>query len=116
MALKRYMIWDKVSNVYTPSGERFTPEEWMNRYPIFEEEWAIPVISQPPINGGFCGELTQMKNMYANQGAEFTDDMTNDQILESIEAFEDLMNTPSGEPSAETRIADALEYQNMMAE
>lgn len=116
MALKRYMVWDKQSKVYTPSGEVFTAEEWIARYPIFAEDWSIPVISQPPINGGYCGELTQMKNMYAQQGAEFTDGMTNDEILETIEAFEDLMNTPSSEPSAETRIADALEYQNMMVE
>ena len=31
-----------------------------------------------------------------------------------IEAFEIAMNTPSDEPSAEERIAAALEFQNLM--
>ena len=36
--------------------------------------------------------------------------------LEVIEAFEDAMNTPSTEPTAEERIAAAMEYQNALAE
>ena len=130
MATKRYQIWDKTSNVYTPSGERFTPEMWIDRYPIFEEEWAIPVISTGTFNGGYCGELNHMKDMYANNGVVFTKtivkengdeetvDMTPEECLEAIEAFIDEMSKPvePDEVDAQTRIADALEYQNMMAE
>ena len=116
MATKRYQIWDKTSNVFTPSGEKFTPEQWIERYPIFEEDFAIPVIAKGTYNGGYCGELGQLKQIYGDAGVEFTDEMTNEEVLEAIEAYEDKMNAPSDEPSAETRIADALEYQNLMAE
>ena len=30
---KRYEIWDKISMIFTPSGEVFTPEDWIVRYP-----------------------------------------------------------------------------------
>lgn len=128
MSTKRYQIWDKTSNVYTPSGERFTPAMWIDRYPIFEEEWAIPVIAVGTYNGGYCGELNQMKTIYGNAGVEFVKtvvgedgnevivDMTAEECLEAIEAYEDAMNAPSDEVPAEVRIADALEFQNMMAE
>lgn len=109
MATKRYKIWDKTSNVYTPSGERFTPEMWIDRYPIFEEEWAIPVVAVGSFNGGYCGELHQMMVVYSNAGAVFEDGLTNEEILEVIEAFEDEMNKPRTEPTAEERTATALE-------
>ena len=99
-------------------------------YRIFEEEWAIPVISTGTFNGGYCGELNHMKYMYANNGVVFTKtivkengdeetvDMTPEECLEAIEAFIDEMSKPvePDEVDAQTRIADALEYQNMMAE
>lgn len=111
---KRYKIWDKQSTVYTPSGASFTPEEWINQYSWINIPGAVPVGSAGMINGGFIGELGEMRAMYAQQGCVFADGMTNEQTLEAIEAFEDAMNTPPDPadipPTAEERTAAALEF------
>ena len=31
--MARYKIYDNKSNVFTPSGEMFTAEQWLERYP-----------------------------------------------------------------------------------
>lgn len=113
---KRYAIWDKKSNIYTPVGEELTPEIWIARYGWINIPTAVPVVASGLINGAFCGELSQMKEMYENNGAVFTEGISNEELLDEIEAFEDAMNTPSGEPTAEERIAAAMEYQNAIAE
>ena len=30
--MTKYALWNKQDAVYTPSGEVFTAQEWMNRY------------------------------------------------------------------------------------
>lgn len=109
MALKRYAIWDKTSHVYTPVGEDLTPEEWISRYGWINAPGAIPIVAKGLINGGYCGELSQMKDFAEDAGATFEEDLTAEELLEAIETWEDLMNTPSGIPSAEERTAAALE-------
>ena len=108
MALKRYAIWDKTSNVITPVGEVLSPAEWIERYPV--AAMLTTVCSAGDINGGFFGVLSQMKLMYENRGADFSGATTDEEILEVIEAFEDSMNTPNPNYVEDnTRIADALE-------
>ena len=111
---KRYAIWDKSSPVITPIGEVFTAEQWIARYPVAGLESITVVCAAGEINGGFFGTLGQMKQMYENQGADFSNASTNEEVLEVIEEFETSMNTPTDEPSAEERIAAALEYQNLI--
>ena len=31
--MARYQIWNKTDTIYTPSGAKFTAEEWAARYP-----------------------------------------------------------------------------------
>ena len=50
-----------------------------------------------------------MVQMYENMGADFSACVTPEEKLAVIEAFEDVMNTPSTEPTAEERQAAALE-------
>lgn len=114
--MKRYAIWDKVSPVITPSGEVFTAEQWIDRYPVAGLPNITVLCAPGEINGGFFGTLGQMKQMYEAQGANFSACTTDEEVLEAIEAFEDELNAPSDEASAEERIAAALEYQNLMAE
>ena len=114
--MKRYAIWDKVSPVITPSGEVFTAEQWMDRYPVARIDSIDIVCSAGEINGGIFGTLGQMVQMYEAQGADFSACTTAEEKLEVIEAFEDAMNAPNENASAEERIAAALEYQNMMME
>lgn len=111
--MKRYAIWNKQDPILTPIGEVLTPEQWIERYPIAGVATVTVVCAAGEINGAFFGTLGQMKQMFEAQGADFTDCTTNEEVLTVIEAFEDYLNTPSNEPSAEERIAAALEYQVM---
>ena len=111
--MKRYAIWDKQSPIITPIGEVLSPAQWIDRYPVAGIESITVVCGAGEINGAFFGTLGQMVQMYAAQGADFTKCETDEDKLEVIEAFEDAMNAPSTEATAEERIAAALEYQVM---
>ena len=111
--MNRYAIWDKKSSILTPIGEVLTAEQWIARYPVAGVESIKVVCAAGEINGAFFGTLGQMVQMYEAQGADFSACETDEDKLAVIEAFEDLMNTPSDEPTADERIAAALEYQVM---
>lgn len=111
--MKRYAIWDKKSPVIVPTGKVFTAEEWMAKYPAATIPSITVVCAAGEINGGFFGTLGQMCQMYEAQGADFSACETAEEKLAVIEAFEDEMNAPADEASAEERIAAALEYQVM---
>ena len=113
---KRYAIWDKQTTIITPIYEVLTPEQWIERYPVAGVPSITVVCSAGEINGGFFGTLRQMIQMYEGMGCDFSKCYTDEDVLDTIEAFEDEMNAPSKEPTAEERIAAALEYQNLLAE
>ena len=118
MATKRYTIWDKKSPVITPIGEVLSPEQWIERYPIAGLDSITVICAQGEVNGAYFGTLGQMKQMYENNGADFSTCATNEEVLEAIEAFEDaqaeLAAQGSNESTPEERIAAALEYQNIL--
>ena len=116
MAKKRYVIWDEVSDVYTPNGAKHTAEEWMKRYPIVALDTEYLVISGNSYNGGFCMVYSDMVSHYEKLGCDFSECKDMPDYLDAIEIFEDAMNAPTDEVSAEERIAAALEYQNLLAE
>ena len=109
--LKRYAVWDKQSPVIVPTGKVFTAAQWKEKYPVAELDSVTVICSAGEVNGGFFGTLGQMVQMYAAQGCDFSGCETAEEKLEVIETFEDAMNTPSDEPTADERIAAALEYQ-----
>ena len=117
---KRYAIWDKQTTIVTPIFEVFTPEQWMEKYPVAKLDSVTVICSAGEINGGFFGTMTQMVQIYESQGCDFSSCTTDEEKLNAIEAFEDAREAAalaaSQEPSAEERIASALEYQNLMAE
>lgn len=114
---KKYQMWDEVSPVITPNMKVFTPEEWMDKYPAAKLDGLNLVISGGKINGSFCTEYTSFVDMYEKMGCDFTGCTTQQEHLDTIEAFEDEMNKPNEEETvtAEERIAAALEAQVMMA-
>lgn len=116
---KRYVLWDKVSDVYTPVGERLTAAQWIERYGWITAPGTIPVLSAGPINGALIDELNQMKARCERAGATFDNDLTSEQLLNAIEAWEDEQAAKAAEaasnPSADERIAAALEYQNLLS-
>ena len=112
--MARYAIWDKQTPIITPVGEVLTPQQWIERYPVAGLESITVVCAAGEINGGFFGTLGQMKAMYEDMGADFSGAYSDESVLAVIEAFDQAMNTPNDEPSAEERIAAALEYQNLI--
>lgn len=116
--MKRYAIWNKKDPILTPIGEVLTAEQWIARYPMAGLESITVVCGAGEINGAFFGTLGQMVQMYEAQGADFSECETAEDKLAVIEAFENEMNAyiPDTEPTAEERIAAALEYQNAIAE
>lgn len=114
MSNNKYQIWDRTSHVFTPIGEDLTPEQWTNRYGWIKNPAAVPVVATGLINGGYSGELSQMKAIAEAAGAVFEQGLTNEELLDAIAEFEDTMNQPSGESTPEERIAAALEYNNML--
>lgn len=117
--MKRYQIWDHESDVITPSGEVFTPEMWSEKYPAYCLTGAVMVISAGFVNGGLIDELSMMKARAEQMGAAFEESLAGDDLLQAIEAFEDELDAAqaeaAAEPTAEERIAAALEYQNMVS-
>jgi len=119
MAKKRYVIWDEKSDVYTPSGEVFNAEQWLDRYPIARLETEYLVISGASYNGGFCMVYSDMVDIYEKMGCDFSacDEHDMQAHLDAIEAFEDLRNTPiEVTMTDETRIANALEDMVVLQE
>jgi len=123
MASKRYQIWDETSIVITPSGEVFTAEQWMNRYPMAMLPEIKLVIAGGTINGAFCGEFSSMVDTYEKMGCDFSACVEDQDFLDAIEAYEDAMNNPvddgtiSNEELTATSLASiaaSLEYQNML--
>lgn len=110
---KRYAIWNKKDPILTPVGEILTPEQWIERRPMAGLAHITVVCSAGEINGGFFGTLGQMVQQAESMGCDFTGCETDQDKLDAIEAFEDLMNAPSDEPTTDERIAAALEYQVM---
>lgn len=113
---KRYAIWDKQSSIITPIGEVLNAEQWKARYPVARRDGVVIVCAAGEINGAYFGTLGQMKQIAENQGAKFEEGLTNEQILEVIEAFEDALNDPGDttESTPEERIAAALEFANVL--
>ena len=114
--MKRYAIWNKQDTIITPIGEVLTAEQWIQRYPVAGVPTITVVCAAGEINGAFFGTLGQMVQTYEGMGADFSACTTDEEKLGVIEAFENALKTASEEPTAEERIAAALEYQNIMAE
>ena len=107
--MAKYAIWNKQDSILTPIGEVLTAEQWIERWPVAGIETIKVVCAGGEINGAFFGTLGQMKEMYAKQGCDFSACESDQDYLDAIEAFEDAMNAPSNEPTAEERQAAALE-------
>ena len=112
----RYIIWDKVSTVYTPSGAEFTPEQWMIRYKWINNPNMIPIMAAGPFNGAVIDELSRMKLRAEQAGATFDEGLSNEELLDAIVAFDDEKNAEAiNTPTDSERIAAAMEFQNLLA-
>lgn len=124
--MSKYKIWNGTDTIYTYGPPfKLTPEEWLAKHPWAE---VVPcVISGMGIMGGAsCDPLPDMLATYAKHGVAFTDEMTDQEKLDAIEAWEDAKDAEAAEAAANeaanaeinaasmASIAASLEYQNMM--
>ena len=108
----KYKIWHKKSNLVTPTGEVLTPQDVFKRYPASALEGMKYIVCDAPISMGVFMEFEQTKEHYKRLGVPITDDMTDQEVLDAISAWEE--NPPEPEPTPEERIAASLEFQSMM--
>ena len=107
--MARYALWNKKDVIITPIGEVLTAEKWIERYPVAGVPSIKVVCGGGETNGSFFGTLGSMVEHYTKMGCDFSNCTTDEEKLDAIEAFEDAMNAPSGEPTPEERQAQALE-------
>jgi len=107
----KYKIWNKSDSLITPIGEVLTPQQVIERHPAAGVEGIKYIIADQPISMAVFMEFEATKNFYKQLGVPITDDMTDQEVLDAISAWEE--NPPAPEPTAEERIAAALEFQNL---
>ena len=122
--MARYQIWDKQSKVYTPGGKGvFTAEEWKTMHPWTGIEGVNVVLSGGTINGALLENYADMAARYQRAGAALDLTKTPAEVLADIETYEDeqaaaqlaAAQEAANTPSADERIAAALELQNLLA-
>ena len=108
----KYKIWDKQEPIYTPVGEMFTAQQWLDKWPWAKLPNTKCVISAGPINGAVMGEFSSFVEQYKKMGCPIDDAMTDEEILQAIEDFED--NPPEPEPTIEERAIALEEFKAMV--
>ena len=110
--MARYSVFNKEWLMVTPVGETLTPDQWVARFPA---AGAVKTVcgGNPDMRGSYFGIFSVMVEKARKEGCDFSACETEQDHLDAIEAFEDMRNTPSNEPTAEERIAAAMEYQVM---
>jgi hypothetical protein len=115
----RYKIWDKKSDIFTPGVDPKTGKgQWTAAdYIAAKAPWAANpaikvIVGGGAINGSVFMCFDDAVEHYKRAGAAISDGMSDVAILAAIEAFED---TPAPSiPSAEERMAAALEFANIL--
>ena len=112
--MSRYKIWDGKESIFTPVGEELTAEQWFARY-----QWAkIPgvkmIIGGGAINGSVAMEFGAAVDFYKKQGCVINELMSDTDILQAIEDFEDTPRVDQTEPDATERMVALEEYKAMV--
>ena len=111
--MSRYKIWDKNETIYTPSGEEFTKEQWLARYKWANNPSVKMIIGAGVINGTVAMEFNATVEHYKKRGCVIDEaTMTDEQILQAIEDFEDTPSIP--EPDVTERMVALEEYKAMV--
>ncbi|WP_425805253.1 hypothetical protein ACHOLT_01280 [Desulfitobacterium sp. Sab5] len=110
----KYKIWNGTDSLITPVGEVLTADQVKERYPASAVQGMKYIIGDAPISLGVFMEFSQTKEHYKTQyGLALTDNMTDQEVLDAIAYFEE--NPPVPDPTAEERMAAAMEFQNLLA-
>lgn len=117
--MAKYQIWNRKDTVITPSGEVFTPEQWVAKHPICGVESIKTVISGDVINGALLYEFSGFVKRMEKAGCDFSACTTDEEYLDAIEVFEEAQAQAAAaaaqEATTDERIVAALEAQVMMS-
>lgn len=105
--MARYKLWDKQEDIYTlgrdpkTGKQHWTAQEYMENFAA----WAMlptakPVVGGGLVNGMFFDDLSNLKASAEHRGASFDPGLTDEELLQAIEEFEDQQNNVIPEPSA----------------
>lgn len=124
--MKRYAIWNKKDAIITPSGQVFTAEQWIEKYPAAGHDSVTVLCAPGEINGAIFATLAQTVYNYTSAGCDFSGCETAEDKLTRIEEFDAEREARDAEAFAEEQarnemqvdslasIAASLEYQNML--
>ena len=117
--MSKYVFWDKQSDIYTLGRDSETgkmvwsAEDYINQKAPWAANPAVKVIvAGGAINGLLFMEYEATKTFYLNQGMDIPEGTTDDEVLGLMEAWDNRVIEP--EPTAEERMAAAMEFQNLL--
>lgn len=118
--MAKYQIWNRKDVIITPSGEVFTPDQWIAKHPICGIETIKMVISGSTINGSLLYEFNSFKQRLEKMGCDFSGCETDQEYLDKIEVFEKEQSeqaqaTEEQTQATQERIAAALEAQVLLS-
>lgn len=107
--MKHFEFYDNKKTYYSPIGEVFSPDEVSLRYPLVDTELPV-VIETDESHSVFFGYglLSQYKSLLDIKG-----ELSNEEALAEIERISNLP-APAPMPTAEERIAAAMEFQTIL--
>lgn len=112
--MKKYLeVYDKSKTYYFPTMEEATSERISIEYPIVNS--GLPCLIETDADGLMFYSAPVTVNLMADRlGVEVKDYYS---IEEAVKLLEVKLNEPEPdpEPSAEERIASAMEFQNLMS-
>lgn len=117
--MSKYIFWDKQSDIYTLGRDSETgkmvwsAEDYINQKAPWAANPTVKVIvAGGAINGLLFMEYEATKTFYLNQGMDIPEGTTDDEVLGLMEAWDNRVIEP--EPTAEERMAAAMEFQNLL--
>lgn len=108
----KYKIWNKKEALITPVGEYLTKEQVIAKYPA--AEFVDFIIADSPVQLQVFMQYDAYVDIKKEEGLVLSGSETKQQVLDKITAFELAQRNKPLEPSAEERIAAALEFDNLL--
>ena len=101
--MSKYIIWDKLSDIYWTvrnyhTGKtQNTAEDIFEAFPWARQPEAKVIISGGAVNGAVFEDFGERVNFYRSQGVEITDGMSDRVVLDAMEAYDLNPPAPQGE-------------------
>lgn len=118
--MAKYKLWDKQSPIYTLGRDEngkmiWDAQEYIDTHAPWAANPAVKIIvADGPINGMVFMDFWNVKNRAIESGLEIPEGFTDEEVLGLLENWEDINNLPDQTPTAQERIAAAMEYQNLL--